>query len=234
MPNALIKKYSKKLHKSEKELEKIWKEAKAASIKDGIKETDKKFYAYTVTIFKRMNGINDEDEYSMGLKEGKVMSFSEFLMGESDEAKYILYCLEPDTNKRGEKLTLKKKTFDAIYSKVQSFIKSGEVQKDAFSFEGKDSKENDVYEVDYDLWDKLDLNHVNEEVKLDNMGESIVSDKFEAAQKAIGDFWHTFDDLPTRLKDLDRKTWNELRSYIGDSKTNLAKCSDTLRSLGIE
>jgi hypothetical protein len=156
MPNALIKKYSEKLHKSEKELEKIWKEAKAASIKDGIKETDKKFYAYTVTIFKRMNGINDEDEYPMGLKEGKVMSFSEFLMSESD-----------------------RKTKDSL-------------------------------------------------------SESIVSDKFEAAQKAIGEFWHTVNDLSTKVEDLDRKTWNELRSDIAKSMANLAKCSDKLRVLGIE
>jgi hypothetical protein len=103
MPQNLIKAYSVKLKRKEPELEKVWDKAKAATIQNGIKEGSKNFYAYTVTVFKRMLGIENEDDKVMGLhdinnhpayqvSETKVVpSFKDFILSEdSKENKSLL------------------------------------------------------------------------------------------------------------------------------------------------
>jgi hypothetical protein len=94
MPKNLITAYAIKLKRPEKELEKKWEKAKAISIKNGMKETDNKFYAYVVTVFQRLLGVNDEDGKPLGLQdvnnnkafkvsEGVVPSFKDFILESS-------------------------------------------------------------------------------------------------------------------------------------------------------
>jgi hypothetical protein len=90
MPSNLINAYSIKLKRPIKELEKKWEEAKQKAIDAGKKESDKKFYAYVVTVFQHLLGINDEDVIPLELHkidnskafrvtEGVIPSFRDFV-----------------------------------------------------------------------------------------------------------------------------------------------------------
>jgi hypothetical protein len=61
MPNNIIKSFSDKTGKTEKEIETYWNKAKKISIDKGYTETDDDFYAYTVGVLKQMLGINESD-----------------------------------------------------------------------------------------------------------------------------------------------------------------------------
>lgn len=103
MPSNLINAYSIKLKRPIKELEKKWEEAKQKAVDAGKKESDKKFYAYVVTVFQHLLGINDKDVIPLELHkidnnkafkvtEGVIPSFRDFiseslLVNENEEFK---------------------------------------------------------------------------------------------------------------------------------------------------
>jgi len=64
MPKNIIKSFSKKSGKSEKEVEKLWKKAVAIANDEGQKDN----YAYIVGILKKLVGINES-----------IISFKDFV-----------------------------------------------------------------------------------------------------------------------------------------------------------
>lgn len=64
MPSDVIKSFAKKSGKSEEEVEKLWKEAKAKAEEQGLE--DEKMYAYATAILKKMVGL--DEAYDVGDK----------------------------------------------------------------------------------------------------------------------------------------------------------------------
>lgn len=86
MPIKLIQAYATKLKRKESDLEKVWDTAKSKTIKStSFKDGSPEFYKYTVTIFQRMLGLEDEDIVPAGLhdvadiNEKSRKSFEQFL-----------------------------------------------------------------------------------------------------------------------------------------------------------
>lgn len=60
MPIPILKTLAKKSKKSEEYVESLWNEISKNLLKQGMKEDDKRFYPYLMTILKRKLSINEK------------------------------------------------------------------------------------------------------------------------------------------------------------------------------